>query len=112
MLLKRLKPYIFFYPVTKGKREWVVLHIEISERYFWVHKVEKLVFLIEPDVDFWAQGTREATLPHSSMAPGEVGHVPEGCSLPDPTYPFCVSISVMPLSWVQGLLLYSAREET
>lgn len=56
LVLKRLNTYIFFYPATKGKREWIVLHIEISERYFWVYKVEKLVFLIEPDVDFWAQG--------------------------------------------------------
>lgn len=85
-LLKRRKPFNdlerknrFFPPASKGKG--MGRSSPVSERYFWVHKVEKLVFLLASchNVDFWAQGMMGASL--SSTPPwcqGEVRRVPEG----------------------------------
>lgn len=86
LLLKRLQPY-FFSPATNGKRDWLVLHMEISEKYFWVHKVETLIFLLKHchDVDFWAQGMMWDHFSSTPLWPpwcGGIGHVPKGRLLP------------------------------
>ena len=58
-----------------------------SERYFWIHKVEKLIFFFSlagcHDVDFWAQGMLCGAF--LSLTPawfqGEVRRVPEKLAL-------------------------------